>query len=75
MRFIISVIALAAAVSAQGVQTISQIGDGQIQAPPATATAPPAASPPAVSPPAVSPPAESAPPARSPPAGQFDSIT
>ena len=52
MRFAISVIALAAAVSAQSVQPINQISDGQIQAPPATATAPvstPAASVPVVS--------------------------
>lgn len=45
MRFAISVVALAAAVAAQ-VQPISQISDGQIQAPPATA---PVVSPPAVS--------------------------
>jgi hypothetical protein len=37
MRFAVSVVALAAAVAAQ-VQPISQISDGQIQAPPATAT-------------------------------------
>lgn len=54
MRFTISVVALAATVSAQSIQTISQISDGQIQAPPATATAP-------VSTPAVSVPDVSAP--------------
>ena len=51
MSFAISVAALAAVVSAQSIQTISQIDDGQIQAPPATATAPvstPAASVPVV---------------------------
>lgn len=51
MRFAVSVVALAAAVAAQ-VQPISQISDGQIQAPPATATVP-VASAPAVSTPAV----------------------
>ena len=39
MRFAVSVVALAATVAAQ-VQPISQISDGQIQAPPATATVP-----------------------------------
>jgi hypothetical protein len=48
MRFAVSVVALAAAVAAQ-VQPISQISDGQIQAPPATATAPAASSVPAAS--------------------------
>lgn len=52
MRFAVSVVALAATVAAQGVQTITQIGDGQIQAPPATATAPEVSTP-AVSSPAV----------------------
>lgn len=52
MRFAVPVIALASTVAAQSVQTISQIWDGQIQAPPATATAPEVSSP-AVSTPVV----------------------
>ena len=74
MRFALPVVVLAAAVAAQSypaVQTITQIGDGQIQAPapsaPAGSGAPPAAPPASVAPPAsASPPASAAPPAAPP---------